>query len=61
MKHQSQLEEKYEWSRKGKTYKTKYFKALGELLGGMDADREKRTDGRPRTDQISHLDDKSRN
>lgn len=27
------IEKQYEWSRKGKKYKTKYFEALGQLFG----------------------------
>ena len=29
----NKIKEAYAWSRKGKTYKTKYFKALKDLLG----------------------------
>ena len=34
------LEEKYEWSRKGKKYKTKYFCALKELFGEIKNDTD---------------------
>ena len=31
-----EVKAQYEWSRKGKKYKTKYFSALGALLGSKD-------------------------
>lgn len=34
------VQSQYEWSRKGKSYKTKYFKALKELMGAATHDKE---------------------
>lgn len=41
MKHQTELDERYAWQRKGKKYRTKYFTALGQLFGdGIKANSE---------------------
>lgn len=42
MKHNftNNVQEQYEWSKKGKSYKTKYFKALKELMGAAAHDKD---------------------
>lgn len=34
------VQKQYEWSRKGKTYKTKYFSALSQLFGAIEHDKD---------------------
>lgn len=34
------ITQQYLWTKKGKTYKTKYFSVLGQLLGDNNHDKE---------------------
>lgn len=46
MKHwKSEVEQQYEWSKKGKAYKTKYFGALKELYGAAQHDKDSQVEG----------------
>lgn len=51
-----ELEKQYEWSKKGKKYRTKYFGALKSLYGAVKDDKECQgecdTYGRNGTDPI---------
>jgi len=54
-----------EWSRKSKKQKAKYMDALEKLYGESNVtddskQDEKHTNRRLRTDQVSHLDDKTK-
>ncbi len=55
MKHE--VEKQYEWSKKGKKYKTKYFGALKDLYGSVqnDKDSHKATDRTTGTNQVCGL------
>lgn len=65
MKHQSELEAQYAWTRKGKKYKAKYFAALGQLFGDSSHDKEcqpaTHTERRSGTDQARHMAHKAGN
>lgn len=46
MEHwKTEVEKQYEWQRKGKKYKTKYFGALKELYGRAAHDKECQVEG----------------
>jgi len=56
--HKSQLEKDYQWQKKGKKYKTKYFSALGELFGREPHDKDCQRDlanGTARTDSVCDM------
>jgi hypothetical protein len=38
------VQKQYEWSRKGKKYKTRYFSALRDLFGAINDDRDCKTE-----------------
>lgn len=50
------LQGSYAWQKKGKKYKTKYFAALGQLMGEMDHDKGCQelpsAEGRDRADDV---------
>lgn len=61
MKHPTEIEARYAWSRKGKKYKTKYFEALGQLFGDKRHDKDCQAEalcpsqGRSGTDFLSDV------
>lgn len=61
---QRDVEKQYEWSKKGKKYKTKYFDALGQLFGeiknGTESQSQRDTQGRNGTNHASSVAGKKR-
>lgn len=39
-----ELKKQYEWSKKGKRYRTKYLDTLGQLFGELENDKERQSE-----------------
>lgn len=57
-----EIEKQYEWNKKSKKYKTKYFNELGRLYreATNDTEGQERAQGRSRADHAGHLDEEIR-